>query len=622
MARTGSVLRIALPLALAAGSLTCNGDNVTRPDEASPALATAGAAATLSINRQPPTSAVDSEVWGPTLQPVVLVKDAGGVVVPGVVVTASIATGSGTLQGTLTATTKTNGTAAFVDLGIAGPGAQTLRFTTGALAKTSRSITINALPPEATTGKWDPPVDWAIVPLHASLLPTGKVIAWGKYESNGTMAMPRLWDPAVGPPNTAQMISVDTMLFCSGHALMPDGRLMVSGGHKADDRGLDVTHIFDPGTQLWTSALPKMAKGRWYPTVTTLWNGKMLTVAGRDTTSTVVLIPEIWENNQWVQLTGASLSLPYYPRDFQAPNGKVFYAGERVTSRWLNPDAVTTKGRGSWSWNSTLNHVWPFNRDYGSAVMYETGKILFAGGGGNLQWGSPDPKASAPTPTAETIDLNLATPTWQSTDAMHFGRRHLNATILPDGQVLVTGGTSAGGFNTLAGAVHAAEVWNPKNGHWTQLASNTIDRGYHAISLLLPDGTVVHGASGDASVPGSTELYPRQNNSELFRPPYLFKGARPAITSLSQATVAYGAKFTINTPNGLQITDVRWIRLGSVTHAFDANQRANTLTFSKTLNKVTVTAPKNGKLAPPGHYLVFILNRNGVPSVGKVIQVQ
>jgi hypothetical protein len=622
MRRTGSVLRIALALTLAAVSLTCNGDNVTRPDEASPSLATAGAPATLTINRQPPTSALDSEVWSPTLQPIVLVKDAGGVVVPGVVVTASIATGSGTLQGTVTATTKTNGTAAFVDLGIAGPGAQTLRFTTGAVSKTSRTITVNALPPEATTGKWDSPVDWAIVPLHASLLPTGKVIAWGKFEVNGTMAMPRLWDPAAGSPSTAQLIKVDTMLFCSGHALMPDGRLMVSGGHKADDRGLDVTNIFDPATQTWAAGLPKMAKGRWYPTVTTLWNGKMLTVAGRDTTSTVVLIPEIWENAQWVQLPGASLSLPYYPRNFQAPNGKVFYAGERVTSRWLNPDAVTSKGRGSWSWNSTLNHVWPFNRDYGSAVMYETGKILYAGGGGNLQWGSPDPKASAPTATAETIDLNLGTPTWQNTDAMHFGRRHLNATILPDGQVLVTGGTSAGGFNTLAGAVHAAEVWSPKNGHWTQLASNTIDRGYHAISLLLPDGTVMHGASGDAAVPGSTELYPRQTNSELFRPPYLFKGARPTITSLSQSTVAYGAKFTVNTPNGLQITDVRWIRLGSVTHAFDANQRANTLAFSKTANKLTVTAPNNGKLAPPGHYLVFILNRNGIPSVGKVIQVQ
>lgn len=622
MSRTGSVLRITLSLGLAAASLTCNNDDVTRPDEATPSLATAGAPATLTINRQPPTSALDSEVWAPTLQPIVLVKDAAGVVVPGVVVTASIASGSGTVQGTLSATTKTNGTAAFVDLGIAGPGAQTLGFTTGTVSKTSRTVTINALPPEATTGKWDPPVDWAIVPLHAHLLPTGKVLAWGKYELNGTMAMPRLWDPAAGPPSTAQMIMVDTMLFCSGHAFMPDGRLMVSGGHKADDRGLDVTNIFDPVSQTWATGLPKMAKGRWYPTVTTLWDGRMLTVAGRDTTSTVVTAPEIWENNQWVQLTGPSLSLPYYPRDFVAPNGKVFYAGERVTSRWFNPDAVTVKGRGSWSWSSSLNHVWPFNRDYGSAVMYETGKILVAGGGGYLKWGSPDAKAAAPTATAEIIDLNLAAPTWQSTDAMNFGRRHLNATVLPDGQVLVTGGTSAGGFNTLSGSVHAAEVWNPKTGHWTQLASNAIDRAYHSISLLMPDGTVLHGASGDAAVPGSADLYPRQTNSELFRPPYLFKGARPTITSLSQSSVAYTAKFTINTPNGLQITDVRWIRLGSVTHAFDANQRANTLAFTKTATQVKVTAPKNGKLAPPGHYLVFILNRNGVPSVGRVIKVQ
>jgi Domain of unknown function (DUF1929) len=117
-------------------------------------------------------------------------------------------------------------------------------------------------------------------------------------------------------------------------------------------------------------------------------------------------------------------------------------------------------------------------------------------------------------------------------------------------------------------------------------------------------------------------VYPRETNHEIFRPPYLFKGARPSITSLSQSTVGYGQKFTINTPNGLQITEVRWIRLGSVTHAFDANQRANKLSFTKTASTVKATAPLNGRLAPPGHYLVFILNRNGVPSVGKVIKVQ
>jgi len=622
MSRSRRAARLALAVSLAAVSITCDGDNITRPEDSTPALATAGTPATLAINRQPPATALDQEVWGPTLQPIVLVKDAGGIVLPGVVVTASIATGTGTLQGTLAATTRTNGTAAFADLGIAGAGAQTIRFAVGTVSKISKTVTINALPPEAFTGKWDAPVDWAIVPLHIHLLPTGKVLAWGKYELDGTMAMPRLWDQAAGPPSAAPMVHVDTMLFCSGHAFMADGRLMVSGGHKNDDRGLDVTNIFDPVSETWVSGLPKMAKGRWYPTVTTLWDGRMITVAGRDTTSTIVVAPEIWENNQWVQLTGSSLSLPYYPRDFAAPNGKLFYAGERVTSRWFNPDAVTVRGRGSWSWSSSLAHVWPYNRDYGSAVMYETGKILYAGGGGYLQWGSPDPKAATPTATAETIDLTAASPQWASTDAMHFARRHLNATILPNGQVLVTGGTSAGGFNTLAGAVHAAEAWDPATGHWTQLASNAIDRAYHSVSLLMPDGTVLHGASGDAAVPGSTDLYPRQTNSEIFRPPYLFMGARPTITSLSQTSIGYGQKFTVTTPNGLQITSVRWIRLGSVTHAFDANQRANTLSFTKTASAVKVTAPSNGKLAPPGHYLVFILNRNGVPSVGKVIKVQ
>jgi galactose oxidase-like protein len=625
MSRVRRAAHIVLVVCLTVAAATCSGDNVTRPDTGTPALATTGTPATITINRQPPTSALDQEVWGPALQPIILVKDAGGVALSGVVVTVQVASGTGALQGALSATTRTNGTAGFTDLGIAGTGQQTLRFTAGAVSKVSKTITINPLPPEAASGKWDPPVDWAIVPLHIHLLPTGKVLAWGKYEPDGTMAMPRLWDPASGPPINAPMArtGLDTMLFCSGHALMPDGRLMVSGGHKADDRGLDVTNVFDPVSETWAPGLPKMAKGRWYPSVTTLWDGRMITVAGRDSASNVVVAPEIWENNRWVQLTGSTLILPYYPRDFVAPNGKLFYAGERVTSRWFNPDAVTSKGRGAWSWSSSLNHVWQFNRDYGSAVMYDTGKILYAGGGGYLQWGSPDPKAAAPTETAEIIDINtnVASPHWTGTDPMHFPRRHLNATVLPNGQVLVTGGTSAGGFNTLSGAVHAAEVWDT-SGHWTVLASNTIDRAYHSVSLLLPDGTVLHGGSGDAAVPGSPDLYPRQTNSEIFRPPYLFKGARPTITSLSQSSVGYSQTFTVNTPNGLQITEVRWIRLGSVTHAFDANQRANTLKFTKTSTNVKVTAPANGKLAPPGHYLVFILNRNGVPSVGKFIKVQ
>ena len=124
---------------------------------------------------------------------------------------------------------------------------------------TSAPTNLSALPAEATTGKWGPLVNWDIVPLHIHLLPTGKLLAWGKFEPGGTvMGMPRLWDPASGPPTGAREIAVDTMLFCSGHAFMSDGRLMISGGHKQDNKGIDVTNIFDPGSETFVPGLPKI----------------------------------------------------------------------------------------------------------------------------------------------------------------------------------------------------------------------------------------------------------------------------------------------------------------------------------------------------------------------------
>jgi hypothetical protein len=208
----------------------------------------------------------------------------------------------------------------------------------------------------------------------------------------------------------------------------------------------------------------------------------------------------------------------------------------------------------------------------------------------------------------------------------------MNATVLPDGQVLATGGTSGGGTNILTNidpglAVHEAEIWNPGTGQWTTLASNStsIMRLYHSVSLLLPDGTVLHGASGDAMTvaPWGGEIpVPPEKNHEIFSPPYLFKGARPTVTSVSPTTVSYGGTITLNTPNAAQITGVRWIRLGSVTHAFDASAQASTLGFEVSGATVVVNAPVLARQAPPGHYMIFILNRNGVPSAGKIVQVQ
>jgi len=578
-----------------------------------------GAAAGIVITTNPPVSALSGEVFDPSVQPVVEVTDEGGNPAAGVQVTATKASGSGTLEGNTSATTDAAGVARFGDLGISGTGSHTLEFTAGTTSVISSPVAISALLPEATTGKWGPLVSWDIVPLHINLLPNGKILAWGKTDAADTMGMPRLWDPAAGSPSDLPMIAVDTMLFCAGHALMPDGRLMVAGGHLQDDRGIATTYFFNQDGSPQRG--PDMAHARWYPTLTMLPDGRILTMAGRNETGAVVKIPEIWENGGWVELPGASpVEIPYYPRNFVAPNGRIFYAGERIMSRWFDVDG-TGAGGGRGAWSNGPSHIYPFNREYGTAVMYEPGKILYAGGGGHTGWAqSPDPKDNVPTATAEKIDLNQSGPQWQSAGSMSAPRRHLNSTILPDGQVLITGGTSGGGFvNINEGlAVKAAEVWNPATGQWTTLASNSTMRVYHSVSLLLPDGTVLHGASGDAMA-GAVPV-PPQRNHEIFSPPYLFKGARPTITS-APVSVGYGQMFAVTTPNAAQITDVRWIHLGSVTHAFDMSARANTLTFTRTPTGVGVTAPANPNLAPPGHYLLFILNRNGVPSEGKFIRV-
>jgi hypothetical protein len=573
----------------------------------------------VAVITQPPPSALSGEVFDPTAQPVVSVGDDGGHPLAGVDVTASLTSGA-TLEGTTTVKTDANGIATFADLGIQGGGLQTIKFTAGSASATSDGVTISALPTQATMGSWGPVVDWDIVPLHMILMPNGNIITWGKTDVlPDTMGMPRIWNPAAGAPSTARMIDVDTMLFCAGFALMPNGQLLVSGGHLQDDRGIPTTRFFTQDGAVTDG--PDMTHGRWYPTVTVLPDGRALTMAGRDQSNLVVTTPEIWDGVRWSELTGAgNLEIPYYPRNFVDPRrGTIFYASERTQSRWFDVNGTGVNG-GPGSWAAGPTHRYGFNRDYGSAVMYETGKILVVGGGGNTSWPTPDPKTNVPTETAEVIDLNSATPTWQNTGSMANKRRHMNATVLPDGQVLATGGTRGGGFVDInpADAVKAAELWNPKTGQWTTLSSASKMRVYHSVSILLPDGTVLHGSSGDAMA--GTVPVPSERNHEIFSPPYLFKGIRPRITSAPTA-VSHGETFEVATPNKAQVTEVRWIRLGAVTHAFDAGQLANTLTFAPTANGVSLTAPANPNIAP-GYYLLFILNRNGVPSEGKIIKFQ
>jgi galactose oxidase len=241
------------------------------------------------------------------------------------------------------------------------------------------------------------------------------------------------------------------------------------------------------------------------------------------------------------------------------------------------------------------------SREYGSAVMYDDGRILYAGG-------------NRTTNTAETIDLNVGSPQWQWTGSMAFARRHLNLTVLPTGEVLATGGVGGTVFNDVTAGVRAAELWDPETGNWTTLASSAVTRGYHASSLLLPDGRVLHAGSGEGA--GA----PDQKNAQIFSPPYLLRGPRPEV-SAAPDDVAYGATFRLETPQADEIVKVSFIRLGATTHAFDENQRFQWLSFTADATGLTVTAPSSSNRAPPGHYMVFVLDAADVPSVGRIIRL-
>jgi hypothetical protein len=406
--------------------------------------------------------------------------------------------------------------------------------------------------------------------------------------SGGT---PQVWDPATGQFTG---IPSPSLLFCAGQVLLPGGGLLVAGGHIDIALGLPNSNLFDFRTNTWTAGAD-MAQGRWYPTATTLSNGEVLVIAGTDQVGATVTIPEVrTTSGAWRQLTAAPRPLAYYPRDFLAPNGSVFYAGHLQQTYYLN-----TSGTGSWTF--VANRV-VADRSWGAAVMYRPGKVLYVGGG------------SPPTATAEVIDLNQPAPAWRLVGSMANPRRQLNLTIMPDGRVLATGGTSAPGFSDPSGGVHAAEVWDPGTEQWQTWASNAVTRVYHSTTVLLPDGRLVHAGSGD-----SPNL-PNEESAEIYEPPYLFNGPRPIISSVS-CQWKYGQKITLATPDAASITRVSLVRLMSTTHGDDMNQRYSVVSFTRQAGSLSVVAPTGRTRVPPGHYMLFILNASGVPSVARIIRI-
>src|SRR6266480_4094907 len=428
----------------------------------------------------------------------------------------------------------------------------------------------------STVGQWSSVMTWPYEAIHAHMLPTGKVLFWTRGNHS------QLWDPATNAVTAATQSGSN--IFCGGHAFLSDGCLLESGGHIQSYVGLSCAYTYSPSTNTW-SRLPDMNNGRWYPTNTTLPNGDMLVIAGEiDPTQGMNPEPQVWQTAtaSWRNLSTADLVLPFYPFMFVAPNGKVFCAGPTQASRYLD-----TSGTGAWS-SVASNHYG--TRHWGSCVMYDDGKVLVMGG--SLCGFYATNCTTFPTTTAEIIDLNSSTPAWTYTGAMVTGGRKLhNATLLPDGKVLVTGGSrgSEDPNTQPSNPAYESEMWDPATGSWTTMASLTKIRSYPSIALLLPDGRVL-SAGGEFG--GSS--------AEIYSPPYLFHGSRPTITS-APTSVAYGQSFFVGTPNATSISKVTLIALSSVTHGFNMGQRINRPAFSQASDGLNITAPSNPNNIPPGY---------------------
>jgi hypothetical protein len=249
----------------------------------------------------------------------------------------------------------------------------------------------------------------------------------------------------------------------------------------------------------------------------------------------------------------------------------------------------------------------------GGSVMYRPGKVLYAGGAASLSTTSP---AQA---NAATIDLTAATPQWQTIAPMSFPRAYNNMQMLADGMVLAVGGETQtalpNGQSEMQGGTLPSEIWNPSTGQWTTVASMAVTRGYHTSTLLLPDGRVLVAGGGHAS-PG----FPGQYNAQIYSPPYLFKGARPTISS-APTSATYNSNITVSTPDAASIQSVNLVDLGTSTHQMDFSQHFVPLSFTAGSGSLTVQMPANGNWAPPANYMLFIVNSSGIPSVASIMNV-
>lgn len=481
---------------------------------------------------------------------------------------------------------------------------------------------------------------------------------------NGASAA--VWDPAGGAAGFTR-IDPPANIWCSGQSLLSDGSVLITGGNYAysqpDDpntpeneahnyEGEDVVLTFDPFTQTWNNKHPRMADGRWYPTQVLLDDGTTIITSGFNKSGLPLAQPPNPDGRNLdierftpgptrssagtvtkigVRTADKNGLLPnqppnggLYPHHFLMPSGNVLTAGPFFEDTWR-----LTSPKTSTAWADVL----PISveRTWGTGVLMprstpgSTQVMLI---GGNDQF--PDSQTDQAVATTELYDEANPGAGWQPRPSMSVGRGHANTVLLPDGSMVEVGGGVgiAGGDQwavSASGDERQVELWNPATGQWTLGPAQSEARAYHSTALLLPDGRVVsagddvHDSRNTGALKDDVGI--RKDTYEVYSPPYLFKGARPSI-NFAPAEVRYGAPLHIGSPD-VNVTRAVLMAPGATTHANDMNQRYVPVTLTKRGDGrgYDLVAPSGPTIAPPGYYMLFLINANGVPSVAKFIRL-
>jgi Domain of unknown function (DUF1929) len=504
-----------------------------------------------------------------------------------------------------------------------------------------------------TKGAWQVlPFPSPVRAIHAVLLYTGKVllVAGSGNDPNlfaaGTFTS-AVYDPVKG---TFQVILTPDDFFCAGHVQLPNGKVLVLGGtlgypgHGHGYTGLNTSYIFNPATNSYQQ-VNNLNGGHWYPSATELGNGDVISFGGLDQNGNGSDITEYFQHNpstglgEWLNQAQIHQNYAYwgtYPDMILMQNGELFYSGSHVLGnnipsgadiydirQILNPAANTPITEVPGLQDQPGGPPGTDMTDQSMAILLppaQTQQVMLMGGG-NVNYTIPAtrltdlidlfPKSGNPAyKPGPLLPTGTALVNGQLVkETVSEGKMYVSAVILPNGQVFETGG----GLIDREDPVFEASMYNPATNTFTSgMATDPVPRTYHSSAFLLPDGRVM--AIGNNPGDGSFDM-----RISVYSPPYLFHGARPQITSLANSQWHYGAteQITVNQ----QIVSAELIRPAAVTHSSDPNQRYVALPLTVSGNHIGLSVTTNPNIAPPGWYMLFITNANGVPSVAKWVHV-